>query len=147
MHEQNVEHSNITDQIDLLKELIGDLECEDILEKKEELNTNTLSLTLLKNKFHGHSITPGINTFEEFSHLATSIYHCSPLDYLHVFLLGVLKYAADSTVGMWTNITKNEFEILARKIIDDHHSSSVRNDMYLPNNVYDLVSYIVTLVQ
>ena len=82
---------------------------------------------MLKNNFHDHSITPGINAFEEFSHLATSIYHCSPPDHLHVFLLRVLKYTADSTVGMWTDTVKNEFEILARKIVDDDHSSSVRN--------------------
>ena len=44
-----------------------------------------------------------------------------------MFLLGVLKYAADSTVGMWTDTAKNEFEILARKIVGDHHSSSIRN--------------------
>ena len=81
----------------------------------------------MKNNFHDHSITPGINAFEEFSHLATSIYHCSPPDHLHVFLLRVLKYTADSTVGMWTDTVKNEFEILARKIVDDDHSSSVRN--------------------
>ena len=127
LHKQNVGYSNITDKIDLLKELIADPECKDVSKKKEVLKINTSSLTLLKNNFHDHSITPGINVFEEFSHLATSIYHCFPLDHLHVFLLGVLKYAADSTVGMWTDTTKNEFEILARKIVDDRQSSSVRN--------------------
>ena len=81
----------------------------------------------MKEKFRSNSITPSINAFEEFSNLATSIYHCSPPDHLHVFLLGVLKYAAESTVGMWTDSTKNEFEIRACTIIDDHHSSSVRN--------------------
>ena len=127
LHEQNVEYSNITEQINLLKELIAVPECEDILEKKEELDTNSLSLKLLKEKFHGHSITPNINAFEEFSQLATSIYHCSPPDHLHVFLLGVLKYAADSTIGTWSDTTKNQFEILARKIIDEDHSSSIQN--------------------
>ena len=111
----------------MLKELIADPECKDVSKKKEVLKINTSSLTLLKNNFHDHSVTPCINAFEDFSHLATSIYHCSPPDHLHVFLLGVLKYAAESTVGMWTDTAKNEFEILARKIVDDHHSSSVRN--------------------
>ena len=127
LHKQNVEYSNISEQIDLLKELIADPNCDEISEKKEELKTNTSSLILLKKIFDRHSITPGINAFEEFSHLATSIYHCSPPDHLHVFLLGMLKYAADSTIGKWTDITKNEFEILARRIVHDHHSSSVRN--------------------
>ena len=111
----------------MLKELIADPEYEDKLEKKEELKNYSSSLTLLKEKFRSNSITPSINAFDEFSHLSTSIYHCSPPDHLHVFLLGVLKYAADSTVRMWTDSTKNEFEICAGKIIDDHHSSSVRN--------------------
>ena len=36
LHEQNVEYINITEHINLLKELIVDPECEDILEKKIE---------------------------------------------------------------------------------------------------------------
>ena len=127
LHKQNVEYSNITDKINLLNELIAVPECEDILKKKKELETNSSSLRLLKEKFHGHSITPNINAFEEFSQLATSIYHCSPPDHLHVFLLGVLKYAAESTIGRWGDPTKNQFEILARKIIDEDHSSSIRH--------------------
>ena len=119
LHEQNVEYSNITERINLLNELIAVPECEDILKKKKELETNSSSLRLLKEKFDGHSITPNINAFKEFSQLATSIYHCSPPDHLHVFLLGVLKYAADSTIGTWSDTTKNQFEILARKIIDE----------------------------
>ena len=87
LHEQDVEYSNITEQMDLLKELIADPECEDKLEKKEELKTSSSSLKLLKKNFHSHSITPIINAFEELSHLATSIYHCSPPDHLHVFYL------------------------------------------------------------
>ena len=127
MHKHNVEYSNIIDQIYLLKELISDPKCEDMLEKKDELKTTTSSLTLLKINFHSQSITPNINAFDAFSHLVTSIHLCSPPDYLLVILLGVLKYAADSTVGMWTKTTKNEFEILARKTVDDHHSSSIQN--------------------
>ena len=127
MHKQNVKYSNVSDQIDLLRELIADPECEDIIEKKVELKTNTSLLKVLKENFQNQAITPGINIFEEFSHLVTSIYHCFPPDHLHVFLLGVLKYAADYTIGIWTDTTKHDFVILACKIVDDHHSSSIRN--------------------
>ena len=51
LHQQNEEYSNITKKINFLKELSAEPECEDILEKKEELKTHTLSLNLLKKTF------------------------------------------------------------------------------------------------
>ena len=46
---------------------------------------------------------------------------------MHVFLLGLLKDATKSTIGMWTDTTRSEFEILTHKIVDDDHSSSGQN--------------------
>ena len=127
IRQQNEEYSTIVEEIDALKESIAsNEERHEIIEQKEDLkNKNEIKQSLEEN-FGKHSITPCINSFEEFSHLATSIYHCSPPDHLHVFLLGILKYAAEATIGIWTDTTKNNLEKLANKIVDKN-SSSVRN--------------------
>ena len=112
-------------QIDVLKQLIETTDDRDAkIEQKEDLKIKLASIKLLEEEFRNHSITPCINSFEEFSHLATSIYYCSPPNHLHVFLLGLLKYAAEATIGIWTDTTKYDFEIIARKIVEDNSSSA-----------------------
>ena len=125
IHQQNWDYSSIMQQIDVLKQLIETTDDRDAkIEQKEDLKIKLASIKLLEEEFRNHSITPCINSCEEFSHLATSIYYCSPPDHLHVFLLGLLKYAAEATIKIWTDTTKYDFEIIARKIVEDNSSSA-----------------------
>ena len=113
------------EQIDALKELIYTTkDRDDIINQKEDLKIKLTLVKLLEKEFRQHSITLCINSFEEFSYLSTSIYYCSLHNHLHVFLLGLSKYAAEATIGIWTPTTKYDFEIIARKIVDDNSSSA-----------------------
>ena len=123
IHEQNLDYESINEQIDVLQELIAEPDCEEKQQKKEELKIKCASITSLDENIRKHYITPCLNSFEEFSHIATSIYYCSPPDHLHVFLLGVLKSAAEATIGIWPNSNKNKLDILARTIIGKNSST------------------------
>ena len=106
--------------------MIAEPECEEKQQKKEELKIKCASITSLDENLRKHYIVPCLNSFEEFSHIATSIYYCSPPDHLHVFLLGLLKSAAEATIGIWTNSNKNKLDLLARTILGQN-SSTVRD--------------------
>ena len=65
--QQNKEYSTVVEEIDPLKELIAfDNERHEIIEQKEDLKNKIKIKQLLEENFGNHSITPCINSFEEF---------------------------------------------------------------------------------
>ena len=67
-------------------------------------------------------VSPCVNAFENFKHLPSSVYNCLPTDCLHTSLLGLLKVAAKSTFGFWTNQQPNLLDSLARKSVGTYLS-------------------------
>ena len=98
-------------------------------DRKIRLKELTNKLEAKRSKLAGLCITPCINDFAQFNQLASSsIYDCSPGDYLHVFLVGWLENAVTSTIaGLWPDSAKLRLDELARSVVESNPSTARKN--------------------